>query len=247
MVQLNGCMNQLISSTTWRAAFPQISRLPRLQTSTPIQSTTLYYIHDPMCSWCWGFRPCWSRIQSHLDDSVHVQYLLGGLAADTDQPMSEALQSTIQNTWKKIQQHIPGTEFNFDFWTECQPRRSTYASCRAVIACRQQNPSLEEKMILAIQQAYYLHARNPSDLDTLVDCARIVGLDVEQFESDIQSTKTNQLLEKEIHFSEEIGATGYPSLILERDGDYYPLMLDYNDENVVLNQINNYLASNQGN
>jgi putative protein-disulfide isomerase len=55
------------------------------------------------------------------------------------------------------------------------PRRSTYAACRAVIAARRQNPGYEEKMILAIQQAYYLEARNPADSHTLIELASEIG------------------------------------------------------------------------
>jgi len=45
-----------------------------------------------------------------------VIYLLGGLAPDSDQPMAEEMREYIQNTWQKIQQRIPGTEFNLNFW-----------------------------------------------------------------------------------------------------------------------------------
>ena len=42
----------------------------------------LYYVHDPMCSWCWGFRPTWLALQDQLPEGVRVQRLLGGLAPD---------------------------------------------------------------------------------------------------------------------------------------------------------------------
>ena len=111
---------------------------------------TLYYIHDPMCSWCWGFRPVWDQVQDELQDTVHIQYVLGGLAPDTDQPMPAKMQVSIRSNWQRIQREIPGTEFNYDFWTICQPRRSTYPSCRAVIASKMQQPLLEKELILAI-------------------------------------------------------------------------------------------------
>ena len=43
----------------------------------------LYYIHDPMCRWCYTFLPVWINIRS----SISEQYILGGLASDSDQPM----------------------------------------------------------------------------------------------------------------------------------------------------------------
>ncbi|WP_370690724.1 hypothetical protein [Methylicorpusculum sp.] len=104
-----------------------------------------------------------------LPGNMVTKRMLGGLAPDTDQPMPAEMQVKLKGIWQKIQQTLPGTAFNFDFWTVCTPRRSTYAACRAVIAARNQDFSKEEAMILAIQQAYYLDAKNPADLYTLFE------------------------------------------------------------------------------
>ena len=66
-----------------------------------------------------------------------------------------------KGNWIKIQKNVPGTEFNYDFWTLNEPRRSTYLSCRAVIAAKKQHPDFEILMIERIQKAYYLNAQNP--------------------------------------------------------------------------------------
>jgi len=76
--------------------------------------TVLYYIHDPMCSWCWAFRQVWEEVQQRLPESVSVTYLLGGLAPDSDVSMLENTQQEIQKHWKTIQQRVPGTRFNFE-------------------------------------------------------------------------------------------------------------------------------------
>jgi putative protein-disulfide isomerase len=191
-----------------------------------------------MCSWCWGFRPTWQKIQTALPDKIQVKYLLGGLAPDSSDLMPEAMQADIAGFWKKIQQHIPGTEFNFDFWDMCEPRRSTYPACRAVIAARNQNPELEKQMIKAIQIAYYLNAKNPSDNETLIAVAKNLGLDEEQFSSDLECAETHQQLEKEIRFGQQIGARGFPSMILEKDGAYQYVPLNYNDPTGALAFIN---------
>jgi len=129
--------------------------------------STLYYAHDPMCSWCWGFAPTWRRVRERLPVGVRVRRLLGGLAPDTETPMPAEMRRHLQATWKRIQERIPGTEFNFDFWRLCEPRRATWRACRAVIAARFQDPAVEEPMIARIQSAYYLEARNPSDAPVL--------------------------------------------------------------------------------
>ena len=201
----------------------------------------LYYVHDPMCSWCWGFSPTWQKIRTALQNEVEIKYLLGGLAPDSNVEMPESMQRDIAGYWKKIQQHIPGTEFNFDFWQKCSPRRSTYPACRAVIAARKQNPEVELAMIEAIQKAYYLNAQNPSNDETLITLAESLKLDKKQFTDDLNSSDTQQQLVKEMAFGRQIGAQGFPSMILEKDGNYQYVPLNYNDPEAAINTIREVL------
>lgn len=194
----------------------------------------LVYVLDPMCSWCWAFRPAWEKIRKLLPDNMKVAYILGGLAADSDQPMPETLQENIRQIWRKIQRQVPGTEFNFAFWEQCEPRRSTYPACRAVIAARNQGDKYIEPMILAIQQAYYLHAENPSNETVLITLAKKIALNPVKFTIDLNAIETMHQLEYDINFSRKIGAQGFPSLLLEVNGAFQFVPVDYNDPSVVL-------------
>lgn len=198
----------------------------------------LYYIHDPMCSWCWGFKPVLRQLTQQLPANVQLETILGGLAADTDQPMPPEMQQQIRATWKHIQQVIPGTEFNFDFWTQCQPRRSTYIACRAVIVAQQLQPGMGLAMLEAIQHAYYLQAKNPSDATTLVTLAEQLGLDITQFEQQLNAGQAQQALQQQIDFARGIGADSFPSLYLLHRENYHAIVLDYNHADVILEHIN---------
>lgn len=200
-------------------------------------NSILYYVHDPMCSWCWGFRKTWASVVQHLPGNITVKYVLGGLAPDSNEPMPQDMQDSIRDTWRTIQKEIPGTVFNFDFWQGCQPRRSTYPSCRAVIAARKQNPSMEMAMILAIQKAYYLQALNPSDNQVLIDLAEKLELDTELFSNDLSSIETQNELMSEVQLGRELGAQGFPSLILKTKESHKLLRLDYNNPSAILNQL----------
>ncbi|MDH5425505.1 MAG: DsbA family protein [Gammaproteobacteria bacterium] len=203
----------------------------------------LYYIHDPMCSWCWGFHPVLRQLEQQLPEQVTVHYVLGGLAADSDLPMPDEMQHFLQQTWRNIQKKIPGTDFNFDFWSDCKPKRSTYPACRAVIAARNQNRSVEKPMINAIQNAYYLQAKNPSDDDTLMALARQLKLDAEKFAEDLNAATTQQTLVQEIELSSQLGAQGFPSLVFEHGNKRALLTLDYNQAGNILQQINRLMLA----
>ncbi|NQY34606.1 MAG: DsbA family protein [Alteromonadaceae bacterium] len=189
-----------------------------------MKAPILYYVYDPMCSWCWGYRPTWLALKDKLKSVVNIQYLVGGLAEDSDKPMPDEMQSFLQQTWRKIFQQL-GTQFNFDFWDHCQPRRSTYPACRAVLLAREYN--LEQAMYLGIQQAYYLHAKNPSNIDTLVDIAAEIGLDRELFGQKITSNELNQQLVKEISRVRKMPTQGFPSLVLCVNEQLITIPVDY--------------------
>ena len=198
----------------------------------------LYYVHDPMCSWCWGFEPTRARLFAALDGRVPIHRLVGGLAPDSDEPMPEAMRAGLQQTWRQIQQMIPGTRFNFDFWTDCEPRRSTYPANRAVIAARLQGDRFDELMTRRIQQAYYLEARNPSDNDTLIALAADIGIDVDRFSSDLVDAATQQKLLQEITYARRLGIASFPSLaVIDASNQVTHIGLDYTDANTMQAQV----------
>ena len=194
-------------------------------------TSTLYYIYDPMCSWCWGFRPVWDELQAHLPALITVEYVAGGLAPDTDVPMPVAQQQAIQGYWRDIQQML-GTAFNFDFWQNNTPRRSTYIACRAVIAA--DNQGCGKEMMDAIQRAYYLRALNPSDSDILMRLAwdlysQELDIDLDQFATDLNSAATQQELNRQITLARQLTDQGFPTLVLEHNGERTIISREYKD------------------
>lgn len=192
-------------------------------------SLVLYYAHDPMCSWCWAFRPAWDYVCQSLPAQIKLVRLLGGLAPDTTEPMPEAQQRMLQDIWRNIEARVPGTEFNFEFWSQCQPRRSTYPACRAVIAAAAQGQGNHESMTKAIQRAYYLQARNPSDDETLIALAGELHLNVGLFKQDLNSIETRDELKRQIELCHRLGIPGFPSLVLHVDNIARRIPVEFND------------------
>jgi putative protein-disulfide isomerase len=198
---------------------------------------TLYYIHDPMCSWCYAFAPTWRRIQDELPETMTVEYVLGGLARDSDQPMPDDMQAYVQENWRRIQALVPDTEFNYEFWTRCEPRRSTYPACRAVLAAKHFGPDNENAMIDRIQFAYYREARNPSDIDTLCELAGEIGIDIGAFREWMSSESCQIALDANLQKRRELGVTAFPSLVLATDDRSVVIPHDYSDPTITLKKL----------
>ncbi|MDO9143176.1 DsbA family protein [Rhodoferax sp.] len=206
-------------------------------------TTELLYFHDPMCSWCWAFRPVWTDLCNQLPRDLTVRRVVGGLAPDSDEPMSLDMRLKLKGIWQTIQERVPGTRFNFAFWDNCSPRRSTYNACRAVLVAARLSPMHEDRMIHAIQQAYYLEARNPSDIGTLVDLAVEIGLDRTLFATELSGAAVQALLLDEVTFARSAPINGFPSLVLRTPLGPHPLSLDYCDAAPILRQIETTLRN----
>jgi putative protein-disulfide isomerase len=192
-----------------------------------------------MCSWCWGYRRVWDQLRAALPDSVTVKNVVGGLAPDTDETMPPEQQRTIAGYWQQVAEQT-GAEFNFSFWKKCQPRRSTYPACRAVLAAREQQD--EQGMINAIQRAYYLRAMNPSDSSTLITLAGELGLDDSQFAKDLVSDEAQAALEQDFALRRRMGVYSFPSLVLALGEIFVPIEIDYQTHQTSLDAIHKTLA-----
>lgn len=203
-------------------------------------NATLYYIADPMCSWCWGFQPVLQRVRAALPDGMGLRYVMGGLARDTDEPMPDEVRTYVQNAWREVSART-GAAFNWDFWTRCQPRRSTYPACRGVLCAAAQREEAGPAYFEAVQRAYYLEARNPSDADTLTSLAGEVGLDPARFARDLVSPGVDARLHADFGLRRQLSVRQFPSLVLEQGERRTPITLGYDDGEAVLGRLSSSL------
>ena len=201
---------------------------------------TLYHVHDPMCSWCYAFKPTLDELRKNLVTNIKIQHVVGGLAKHSDEIMPEDMQDKIQNIWFEIEKTV-GTKFNHDFWDKCLPRRSTYLACQATMLARYDNK--EDEMIEAIQKAYYQNAQNPSDASTLIKLAKQIGMDEKKFEEDLKSEKIENDLQNELNFRRSLHVRAFPSLVLKYKKELYPINIKFNDYKSMLDQINNMVEN----
>ena len=69
----------------------------------------LYYVADPMCSWCYGFVGEWQRAKKEI--GLPVRLVMGGLAPDSDEPMPDDTREMVRGAWRAVAE-TAGAEFN---------------------------------------------------------------------------------------------------------------------------------------
>ena len=181
---------------------------------------TLHYVADPLCSWCWGF----SSVIKQLEQRMQVRYRMGGLAPDSATPMDPGTKSYVRQAWDSVAQ-ATGALFDRSLWDHATPRRSTWPACRAVIAAELQRKGAGRELFHRFQQAFYTEAIDVTDPDSFAGLGLTVDppLDPERLELDLEGREVARLFEKDRQFAQEMEATGFPSLVLERAGEFQVL------------------------
>ena len=195
---------------------------------------TLYYVADPMCSWCWGFHPVLQKVKDSVPEALSPIYVMGGLARDTDEPIPDEVRAHIQRAWREVTART-GARFNWDFWDLCNPRRCTYPSCRAFYAAQNQGEGIA--MYEAIQHAYYLEARNPSDVEVLVVLAGEIGLNTDRFARDLASAEIEQQMQDGFNLRRSMNANQFPSLVVRDGASVIFVARGYADSETVLTRL----------
>jgi putative protein-disulfide isomerase len=97
-------------------------------------------------------------------------------------------------------------------------------------------------MIVAIQEAYYLKAKNPSDAKTHLLLAAELGLNSDKFSADFSSEKLEKVFMQELQFSRHLPINGFPSMVLQHQDQVHVIPLDYKDYRGAIEVITEIIA-----
>ena len=73
----------------------------------------LWYIADPMCSWCWGFTPVMDEVRKTYGDRVELVIVPGGLRPGTKDPLPAGQREEILHHWHTVHR-TTGQPFRFE-------------------------------------------------------------------------------------------------------------------------------------
>jgi len=185
----------------------------------------LLYFGDPMCSWCWGIKPVLEQLDLEYPELERVT-VMGGLRGGDEVPMDDGLAAMIQEAWRRIEEST-GQPFDHGLWDKHRPLATTWPACRAVIAARLLDKSAEWSFMVAMFQAYFTREMDPSRRETQLQVAAEQGLDPAQFQQLLGSDEVKEALRKDLETTQRYGITGFPSVVLDLNGENYLISPGY--------------------
>jgi putative protein-disulfide isomerase len=184
----------------------------------------IIYVGDPMCSWCWGFSPVLHRIASGYD--VPLRVVVGGLHAFDTEPMSADYKATIRHHWEQVAE-ATGQPFDYAFFDREGFVLDTEPACRATVTVRNIKPGALLSFYESIHKGYYVENTDTTALDTFVGYAEREGIDGTAFARAFESDAMRQETVDDFHWCQQVGATGFPTVILREDDKMAALTVGY--------------------
>lgn len=191
--------------------------------------TEIIYVGDPMCSWCWGISPQLHQLEHRAaQEGIPFRIVVGGLRPGGGDPWDEKFQDFLKHHWEEVTARS-GQPFGYQLFERENFNYDTEPSCRAVVAVRQLDATLEHKFFELVQHYFYVQNEDPStDAFYQPICTRL-GLDYEAFLTLFHSEEIKVATTADFQLNRQWGVRGYPTVILRKDDKLMLLATGYAD------------------
>ncbi|HHQ4776635.1 TPA: DsbA family protein [Aeromonas veronii] len=182
------------------------------------QQTTLHYVYDPLCGWCYGAAPLLQAAATL--DGLKIELHAGGLwLGSRRQPMGEALRDYVRPHDQRIEA-LTGQHFGERYFNELLLREGALLDSeppiRAILAVTALGGD-GLAMLHRIQQSHYRDGIWTGELAFLATLAAEQGIAAEAFQQAYLQAPLLQHLADSQGWMKRLGGQGYPTLGIERE------------------------------
>jgi putative protein-disulfide isomerase len=183
-------------------------------------TTTLHYIHDPLCGWCYGAAPLVAAARAALPVVLHGGGMMTGARR---QPVTPALRAYVMPHDQRIAA-LSGQPFGAAYFEGLlRDGGAVFDSeppTTAILAADTLGGRGAE-LLARIQLAHYVEGRRIADDTVLADLAAGIGLHAAAFSEAfgrLRGAATQAHIADTRALLAQVGGGGFPTFVLERRG-----------------------------
>lgn len=188
------------------------------------QKTTVTYLFDPLCGWCYGASPTMQRLGQH--NAIQLELAPTGLFAGSGGRIMDA--AFADYAWSNDMriEKLTGQRFTDAYRKNVlgKPgsRFDSAPATLALTAVSLSDPQREQEVLKVLQEARYLHALDTSTAPVVVRLLRDMGLGIAADRlaaADAELLAANAArIQKAQALMRALGAQGVPALAVTDDG-----------------------------
>ena len=186
-------------------------------------ATTLHYIYDPLCGWCYGAKPLIDAAREIVPVVAHS----GGMMTGSHRrPVSAQLRDYVMPHDKRIAEYTGQAFGDAYFEGLLRDTRAVFDSAPPTTAmlAAEQLAGRGLELLGRLQTAHYVEGRRIADEDVLMAVAAEMGLEVDAFLTAYDACNgevTHAHFKASRRLLADVGGQGFPTLVLERAGPYH--------------------------
>ena len=195
-----------------------------------------------MCSWCWGISPALHELEQQAkQNSIAFRIVVGGLRPGGGDEWNQQFTSFLGHHWEEVQKRS-GQPFNHGLLQQDSFNYDTEPSCRAVVAARAIDATVEHTFFELVQHHFYVQNQDPNQVDFYAPICEKLGLDFATFKSLFESEEIKKRTQSEFAVNRQWGISGYPTVILRKQDELHLLARGYSNSEKMWQRLENVLA-----
>jgi len=177
-----------------------------------------------MCSWCYGVAEELGKVKTHYDQTLDFEIIMGGLRPYNQESMTD-LKDFLVHHWEDVNK-ASGQPFKYDI-LDSTITYDTEPPCRATVIARDMDEAKAFEFFKLIQKDFYFENKNMHLAESYHDSLKEVGLDTDAFDKLFASAEMKVKVRKDFERSAAMGVRGFPTIILEKEGQLYLIANGY--------------------
>ncbi len=202
---------------------------------TPLNKTMekdkIIYVYDPMCGWCFGFGKVMGDFHKEFKDSFEFDVVSGGMVVgDREGPVGD-FADYILGAYKRVEEYS-GMKFGQLYLDQLKTKTLWSSSVKPSIALeafKAFNTKDVVEFSHAIQLAYFVDGKDLRDEDVYKQLIKPYGINEAEFIKKLNSEDMRKQTTDWFQTTANWGVTGYPMVILVRNGKYYAIAKGFTD------------------
>ena len=182
--------------------------------------TTLHYVYDPLCGWCYGAAPLVAAARKVVPVRAHGGGMMAGAQRQAVTPQLRAYVAAHDQRIAQSSGQPFGDAYTNGLLRDTTAMLDSEPPIAAVLAADDVG-SRGLDMLARLQVAHYVEGRRIADRDVLVALAGELGLGRTAFEQAldrIEGAATQHHIAESRAMLARLGGRGFPTFALERDG-----------------------------
>ena len=170
----------------------------------------IYMFIDPLCPECWALEPILKKLQIEYGRYFSLKHVLSGRLTNLNFSKRKNYEQ-IAELWEKTASRS-GMSCDGSLWLE-NPVESPHLASIALKAAELQGRRAGIRFLRKLQEVMFLDKQNVSNIDVLLDCAKVLNLDVEEFLSDLHSDSAAKAFQCDLKITSEMDVQEIPTLV----------------------------------